>query len=51
MGLFTWKEEDASTRKILKVDHPIAICFLYSVYMQRVIPVPSAGIFFVLGSS
>ena len=33
------------------VDHPIAICFVYLVYMQRVVLVPSARIFLVLGSS
>ena len=44
-------------RKILvpgrsqKADHPSAICFLYSVYMQRAVLVHSAGIFLVLGSS
>ena len=32
-----------------KVDHPIVFCIL--VYMQRVVLVPSAGIFLVLGSS
>ena len=44
-------------RKILvpgrsqKVDHPSAIYFMYSVYMQRVVLVRRAGIFLVLGSS
>ena len=44
-------------RKILvpgrsqKADHPSAICFMYSVYVQRVVLVPTAGIFLVLGSS
>ena len=44
-------------RKILvpgrsqKADHPSAICVLYSVYMQRVVLVPRAGIFLVLGFS
>ena len=33
------------------VDHPIAICFVYLVYMQRVLLVPSARIFLLLGSS
>ena len=33
------------------VKHPIAICFVYLVYMQRVVLVPSARIFLVLGSS
>ena len=28
-----------------KADHPNAICFLYSIYMQKVVLVPSAGIF------
>ena len=32
-------------------DYPSAICFLYSVYMQRVVLVPRAGIFVELGSS
>ena len=32
-----------------KVDHPIVFCIL--VYMQRVVLVPSAGIFLVIGSS
>ena len=38
-------------RKILvpgrsqRADHPSAICFLYSVYMQRVVLVPNARIF------
>ena len=38
-------------RKILapgrsqKADHPSAICFLYSVHMQRVVLVPSARTF------
>ena len=49
--IFTWRGEDASTRKILKVDHPITICFVYLVYMQRVVLVPSARIFLVLASS
>ena len=34
-----------------KADHPSAICFLYSVYMQNVVLGPSAKIFLVLGSS
>ena len=34
-----------------KADHSSAICFLYSVYMQRVVIVPSARIFLVRGSS
>ena len=41
-GLFTWREEDPSARKIQKADHPSAICFLYSVYMQNVVLGPSA---------
>ena len=49
--IFTWRGEDASARKTLMVDHPIAICFVYLVYMQRVVLVPSARIFLVLGSS
>ena len=38
-------------RKILapgrshKADHPSAICFLYSVYIRRVVLVPSARLF------
>ena len=44
-------------RKILELgrsqraDHPSAICFLYSVYMQVVVLGPSSRIFLVLGSS
>ena len=34
-----------------KVDHPSAICFLYSVYMQKVVHGPSARIFPEIGSS
>ena len=34
------KEEDPRS-----ADHPSAICFLYSVYIQRVAIVPSARIF------
>lgn len=44
-GLFTWRAEDPSTRKILEVRIILAPRFLYSVYMQRVVLVPSAGIF------
>ena len=32
-----------------KADHPSAICFLYSVYMQNVVLVPSARIFLAVG--
>ena len=32
-------------RSYKKADHPSTICFLYSVYMQRVVLVPSARIF------
>ena len=44
-------------RKILalgrswKADHPSAICFLYSVYMQKVVLGPSARIFLKIGTS
>ena len=40
-ALYTWKKEDP----IRPVDYPGAICFLYSVYMKRVVIVPSARIF------
>ena len=51
-GLFTWREEDPGTRKILEGGlSQRAICFLYSVYMQRVVLVPRARIFQVQGSS
>ena len=49
--MLTWREEDPSARKILEADHSSAICFLYSVYMQRVVLVPSARMVLVLGSS
>ena len=38
-------------RSWLKADHPSAICFLHFVYMQKVVLVPNARIFLVLGSS
>jgi len=52
-GLFTCGEEDPCARKILteKADHPSAIRFLYSVYMQNAVLGPSTRIFLVLGSS
>ena len=40
-GLFTWRKKDPK----IKADHPSAICFLYSVYMQKVVLDPSARIF------
>ena len=42
-GLFTWREEDPSTRKILEGGS--SICLLYSVYMQKVVLGPSPRIF------
>ena len=34
-----------------KADHPNAIYFLYSVYMQKVVLGPSARIFLAIGTS
>ena len=38
-------EDLSSTRKILEGGSSWAICFLYSVYMQKVVLSPSARIF------
>ena len=46
-GLFTWREEDPKGRIILE---PL-ICFLYSVYMQKVVLGPSARIFLEIETS
>ena len=47
--MFTWREENPGTRKIKKADHPSAIYFLYSVYMQNdAVLVLSARIFQLL---
>ena len=50
MGLFTFLH---GVGKMLVPGrwHPITICFVYLVYMHRVVLVPSARIFLVLGSS
>ena len=45
-GVRSLYQEDPRRRS-----HPRAICFLYSVYIQRVVLVPTAKIFLVLRSS
>ena len=50
--VFTWRKGNRNVLfKTKKAGHPRAICFLFSVYMQRVVIGPSVRIFLALGSS
>ena len=50
-GMFTWRKKTLALGTSWRADNPSAICFLYSVYMQRarVVVVPRARTFLILG--